>query len=63
MTNLQLAIEFGILSKAYNDHPLDPKIVAVVDRWSLFRSHLCYKTFNRNLRIMILIDRWSLTQV
>ena len=21
----------------YNDHPWDPKIVAVVDRWSLFR--------------------------
>ena len=22
----------------YNDHPWDPKIVAVVDRWSLFRG-------------------------
>ena len=27
----------------YNDHPRDPKIVAVVDRWSLFRAHLCNK--------------------
>ncbi len=25
----------------YNDHP---KIVAVVDRWSLFRGHLCSKS-------------------
>ena len=23
---------------AYNDHPRDPKIVAVDDRWSLFRG-------------------------
>ena len=22
----------------YNDHPWDPKMVAVVDRWSLFRG-------------------------
>jgi hypothetical protein len=22
----------------YNDHPWDPKFVAVVDRWSLFRG-------------------------
>ncbi len=28
----------------YTDHPCDTKIVAGVDRWSLFRSHLCYKT-------------------
>jgi len=25
----------------YNDHPRDPKIVAVMDRWSLFGGHLC----------------------
>ena len=29
----------------YNDHPWDPKIVAVVDRWSLFRGHLSNKKF------------------
>ncbi len=23
----------------YNDHPCDPQLVAVVDRWSLFRGH------------------------
>ena len=22
----------------YNDHPRDPKVVTVVDRWSLFRG-------------------------
>ncbi len=31
---------FGITVKpVYNDHPWDPKIVAVGDKWSLFRSH------------------------
>ena len=29
-----------------NDHPRDPEIVAVVDRWSVFRGHLC----NKNLK-------------
>jgi hypothetical protein len=28
----------------YNNHPRDPKIVAVVDWWSLFRGHLCNKS-------------------
>ncbi len=27
----------------YNRHPWDPKIEAVVDRWSLFRGGLYYK--------------------
>ncbi len=31
----------------YNDHPWDPNIVAVVDRWSLFSGHFT-------------LDRWSL---
>jgi len=44
----------------YNDHPWDPKIVAVVDRWSLFRGHLCYKKTNWDLKIAAVIDRWSL---
>ena len=29
----------------YNNHPWYPKIVVVVDSWSLFRGHLCNKTF------------------
>jgi len=43
-----------------NDHPRDPKIVAVVDRWSLFRGHLCYKMSNWNLNKVAVVDRWSL---
>ena len=31
------------VNPVYNEHPRDPKIVAVVDRWSLFRGHLCSK--------------------
>ncbi len=27
----------------YNDHTRDPKIVAIVDRWSLFRGHFVTK--------------------
>ncbi len=47
----------------YNDHPWDPKIVAVVVRWSLFRGNFCYKTAKWDLKIVVFIDRWSLTQV
>ena len=44
----------------YNDHPRDPKIVAAVDRWSLFRGHLCYKRSKWDLKTVAVIDRWSL---
>ncbi len=44
----------------YNDHPRDPKIVAVVDRWSLFVGHLCYKMSNWDLKIVAVVDGWSL---
>ena len=44
----------------YNDHPWDPKIVAAVDRWSLFRGHLCYKRTNWDLKIVVVVGRWSL---
>ncbi len=27
----------------YNNCPLDPEILVVIDRWSLFRGHLCRK--------------------
>ncbi len=39
---MQLGIWFAkiFLGAVYNDHPWDPKIVAVVDKWSLFRGHL-----------------------
>ncbi len=36
-----------IVEPVYNGYPRDPKVVAVVDRWSLFRSHLFNKgTYN-----------------
>ncbi len=44
----------------YNDHRWDPKIVAVVNRWSLFRGHSCYKRSIWDLKIEAVIDRWSL---
>ncbi len=37
----------------YNDHPWDPKIVTVVDRWSLFRGNLCNKSSKQGLKIVI----------
>ena len=60
----------------YNDHPRDPKIVSVVDRWSLFRGHLCNKNSKWNTKMMgrfwqvgvrylkvAVVDRWSFTPV
>ncbi len=44
----------------YNDHPRDPKIVAAVDRWSLFGGHLCHKRSNWDLKTVAVVDRWSL---
>ncbi len=42
----------------FNDLPRIPKIVAIVDRWSLLRGHLCYKMSNFDL--LDIVDRWSL---
>ncbi len=57
-------IEFGnFFEPTYKDHPWDPKIEAVVDRWSLFRGHLCNKNSKWDLKMVVVIDRWSLTQV
>ncbi len=36
------------------------KIVAVVDRWSLFRGHLCYGNSKWDHKIVVVVDRWSL---
>jgi hypothetical protein len=46
------------IKPVYNDHPSDPKVVAVVDRWLLCRGHLCYKTSKWDLRMEVVIDRW-----
>ncbi len=42
-----------IVKPVYNDHPRDPKIVAVVDRRSLFRGQLLNKSHNWNLRMVV----------
>jgi hypothetical protein len=43
----------------YNDHPWDPKIVAVVRRWSLFNGHLSNKCSKWDLKMVVFLDRWS----
>ena len=53
----------------YNDHPQDPKFVAVVGKWSLFRgSFMIWKSKmgpqnGGRCRQMVAIRSWSLTQV
>jgi hypothetical protein len=42
---------------------LDPKIVDVVDSWTLFRDDLCNKNSNWDLKKVVVIDRWSLFEV
>ena len=32
----------------YNDHPWDPKIEAVINRWSMFKGHLCFRIRPKN---------------
>ncbi len=44
----------------YNNHPWDPQIFAVVDRWPLFRGSLCKKTSKWDFRMAVTIDRWLL---
>jgi hypothetical protein len=39
----------------FYDHP---KIVAVVDRWSLFIGHICDKSLNWDLKLMVVLNRW-----
>jgi hypothetical protein len=39
--------------------PSGPKSVAVVGRWSLLRGHLCYKSSQWNLNMVVVIDRKS----
>ncbi len=44
----------------YNDHPRDPKIVVVVDRWSFQRFPLYTKCGKQDAKIVVVVDRWSL---
>ena len=45
----------------YNDYLRDPKIVAVIDGWSLFRGiALRFKNWKWDPKIVVAVDRWSL---
>jgi len=46
-----------------NDHPWGPKIVTVIDRWSLLRGHLCCKSPILDPKMVVVLDRWLLAQV
>jgi len=43
-----------------NDHPWDPKIVVVVDRWLLLSGYLRSKSLKWDLKMVAVVDRWSL---
>ena len=47
-------------SKVYNNHPQDPKIVVVVDRWSLYRGHCCNTNSKRDPKKVVVVGRWPL---
>ncbi len=60
--NYQLII-YGFpytVKPVYNDHPWDSKIVAVADRWSLFKDHFSNKYSNLDFKMVVVVDRWSL---
>jgi hypothetical protein len=44
----------------YNENPRDPKIVTVVDRWSLFKGHLFSKSSKWDPKKVVVWDKWSL---
>ncbi len=48
-----------IVKPVYNDHTLNPKLVAFIDRWSLYGGLLCTKSAKWDSSTLIVIDRWS----
>ena len=53
-----------LVKPMYNDHPLDPKIVTVVDSWSLFRDQLYTKPSinGDDYRQVVAMPRWTLAK-
>ncbi len=45
----------GTVKPMYKDHTRNPKILAVVDRWSLIRGHLCFVSSRRDPEMMVAI--------
>jgi hypothetical protein len=52
--------QHGTVKPVNNDHPWDPKIVAIVDMWSLFRGILYYTNFNWAFKTVAFVGRWPL---
>jgi hypothetical protein len=59
MNALIIHLKYSTLKPVYNNHSWDPKIMAVVDRWSLFRGHFRIKISNWDLKMFVVVDRWS----
>ncbi len=55
----RLTRKLNTVKPVYDDQPRDSKIVAVVDRWSLFRGHLCNKSSECDYKMVVDIRRWS----
>ena len=55
-----MAFMYSQTKLVYNDNPWDPKIVAAVDRWSLFRGQLCFKGVKWDLKMVVVVGRWSI---
>jgi len=47
------------IKPVYNDHHWDPKIVAIVDRWLLFKGNLYSKSPIWDLKIVVVMNMWS----
>ncbi len=52
--------QMNTVKPVYNNRPWDPKIVAIVDKWPLFRDGLYYKIWNWAFKIMAFVGRWPL---
>jgi hypothetical protein len=59
----KLHLQVHTVKPVYNDHPWDPEIVVVVDKWSLFRGHLCNKSFKRGLKMVVVADSGRYSEV
>jgi hypothetical protein len=52
--------KLNTVKPVYNHHPENTKIQAVVDKWSLFRGHLCYESTRWDLKMVAVMGRLSL---
>ncbi len=50
----------GTLESLRHLDPWDPKIVVVVVSWSILKGCLFYKILKHDLKMVVVVDRWSL---